>query len=86
MPDLSGMHQPAGLRMRINRFSLLLIVIVSSLTNTLLADEKVLDPSTIKAAIQSSIPLIEKAAAGSARERTCFTCHNQALAVLVLDE
>lgn len=40
----------------------------------------------IRNAIQKSISLIETASAGSARERKCFTCHNQALAVLVLDE
>ncbi|QDV17448.1 Prenyltransferase and squalene oxidase repeat protein [Gimesia panareensis] len=53
---------------------------------TLAAGETVPDPTTIRAAISRSIPLIETASAGSARERTCFTCHNQALAVLVLSE
>ncbi|WP_298860046.1 prenyltransferase/squalene oxidase repeat-containing protein, partial [uncultured Gimesia sp.] len=50
------------------------------------AGEDRLPPSAIKAAIQKSIPLIEKASTGSTRERKCFTCHNQALAILVLNE
>lgn len=86
MPDLSGMHRQLGLRMRQGCFNLLLSVIAFHLTASLQAEEITLDPSAIKAAIQSSIPLIEKAAAGSARERKCFTCHNQALAVLALEE
>lgn len=86
VPDSSGMHQQMGLRMRQGCFNLLLFVVAFHLTASLQAEEIKLDPSAIKAAIQLSIPLIEKAAAGSARERKCFTCHNQALAVLVLDE
>ncbi len=38
----------------------------------------------IRAAIARSIPLLERASAGSAEERTCFTCHNQTLPVLAL--
>lgn len=53
---------------------------------TLAAGETASGPTTIRSAITRSIPLIETASAGSARERTCFTCHNQALAVLVLSE
>lgn len=44
------------------------------------------DAAAIRSAISRSIPLIETASAGSAKERKCFTCHNQALAVLVLTE
>ena len=50
------------------------------------ADQAADSTLQIKNAIRKSLPLIETASAGSARERKCFPCHNQALAVLVLDE
>lgn len=40
----------------------------------------------VSSAIQKSIPLLEKGAAGSATRRKCFTCHSQALPVLALAE
>lgn len=67
-------------------FTLLLALCACISAESLLADERKPDPSGLKTAIKASLPLIEKAAAGSARERKCFTCHNQALAVLVMDE
>ncbi len=66
--------------------SILLFCLAFILTSLLQAGEENSRPSTIKSAIEKSIPLIEKASAGSARERKCFTCHNQAMSVLVLDE
>lgn len=66
--------------------SLSLFCLSFNLSSIAQAGEDRSPPSAIKAAIQKSIPLIEKASAGSARERKCFTCHNQALAVLVMDE
>ncbi len=66
--------------------SLSLLSLACSQPLSLHAGENSLLPSEINSAIQKSIPLIEKASAGSARERKCFTCHNQALAVLVIDE
>lgn len=38
----------------------------------------------VRNAIQRAIPTLEAGAVGSARERTCFTCHSQALPVLAL--
>ena len=40
--------------------------------------------TAIRAAIVKAVPALEKGAAGSAKERKCFTCHNQALPVLAL--
>ncbi len=40
----------------------------------------------IKAAINKSIPLLEKGALGSSKQRKCFTCHNQAMPLLALAE
>jgi hypothetical protein len=54
--------------------------------SSLLADDSVASPEKISAAIKKSIPLLEKGAKGSAEERTCFTCHNQAVPVLALAE
>ena len=40
----------------------------------------------LRSAIRKSIGLLEKASAGSAKHRKCFTCHNQSLPVLVFAE
>lgn len=40
----------------------------------------------VSAAIEKSVDLLERAAAGSASERRCFTCHSQALPVMALAE
>lgn len=40
----------------------------------------------VRAAIQKSIPMLQHGASGSADERKCFTCHNQALPVIALTE
>lgn len=40
----------------------------------------------IRPAIERSLPLLERAAAGSAENRECFTCHSQGLPVLALSE
>lgn len=41
---------------------------------------------TDRDAIAKAIPLIEIGAAGSAKDRVCFTCHNQAVPILTLVE
>ena len=38
----------------------------------------------LRVAITKSIPLVEKGSAGSAEQRTCFTCHSQAVPVVAL--
>ena len=40
--------------------------------------------SQVRMAVQRAVPLIEKAASGSADQRRCFTCHSQAIPVLAL--
>ena len=50
------------------------------------ADEPLHSTSDIRTAIERAIPLIEAGAAGSAEQRTCFTCHNQAVPILALAE
>jgi hypothetical protein len=40
----------------------------------------------IRTVIEQSLPLLERAAAGSADQRECFTCHNQALPILALSQ
>ena len=44
------------------------------------------DEVSLRAAIQKAIPPLEKASAGSADKRKCFTCHNQAIPILALTE
>lgn len=41
-------------------------------------------PEQIHAAVERALPLLEKASAGSAEQRTCFTCHGQALPVFAI--
>lgn len=48
------------------------------------ADESNFTPDRIRDAISNSIPLMEKGSRGSADQRQCFTCHNQALPVFAL--
>jgi N-acyl-D-amino-acid deacylase len=38
----------------------------------------------VAAAVRRAVPLLEKASAGSAAARQCFTCHSQAMPVLAL--
>lgn len=52
----------------------------------LVADEPATQEQAVRAAINRSIPLLEAGAAGSAEQRQCFTCHNQALPVFALAE
>ncbi|MDA0590932.1 MAG: terpene cyclase/mutase family protein [Planctomycetota bacterium] len=42
--------------------------------------------AVIRDAVRKAIPILEKAATGSADTRKCFTCHNQALPILALAE
>ncbi|PHS12998.1 MAG: hypothetical protein COA78_07530 [Blastopirellula sp.] len=55
-------------------------------TTGLLAEEKTSTLDQIRSAINQAIPLIEKASAGSAEQRKCFTCHSQAVPVLAFAE
>ena len=41
-------------------------------------------PAQLQSAIVKAAPSIQKAAMGSAKERTCFTCHHQAMPMLAL--
>lgn len=50
------------------------------------ADEAPPATETVRAAVTKSLPLLEKGAAGSANQRKCFTCHNQAAPVFALVE
>ena len=52
----------------------------------LLADTPDPAPEAIASAIRKSIPLLEMGSAGSAKQRKCFTCHNQGVPVLALAE
>jgi len=73
------------------RFSLGLLVLVILATrfdrrSYLWAGESETSPDLIKATISKSIPLLEKGTIGSADQRECFTCHNQAIPALALAE
>ena len=40
----------------------------------------------VRSSVERSLPLLELASAGSASQRTCFTCHSQAMPVFALAE
>jgi N-acyl-D-amino-acid deacylase len=44
------------------------------------------DTSRIHEAVKRALPLLERASAGSAEHRKCFTCHSQALPIFALAE
>ena len=68
-------------------WSLLAVLVVGILTTPpLCADDTKPAPDALRAAISRSIPMLEMGSAGSAEQRTCFTCHNQAVPVLALVE
>ncbi|MBC8355045.1 MAG: hypothetical protein H8E66_23955 [Planctomycetes bacterium] len=63
-----------------------LFVGLLTLTHVVGAEESPRPDERIRSAIERAIPLIEAGSAGSAEQRTCFTCHNQALPILALTE
>jgi hypothetical protein len=65
---------------------LAILVAAMIVVGNLRADDSAPADDAIRAAVTRAIPLIEKGAAGSADQRTCFTCHSQALPVLALVE
>jgi N-acyl-D-amino-acid deacylase len=56
------------------------IVAISMLSGTLRAEDR------LRPAVERALPLLERASAGSADNRECFTCHSQGLPILALDE
>jgi hypothetical protein len=63
--------------------TLTVMVIAVCPVTPLRADDKV-EAKDLNAAIARALPLLEKGAAGHAAQRTCFSCHHQALPVLAL--
>ncbi len=63
-------------------------VATETATGTDQAEElpSVLNAEDVRRSIQRAIPLLERASAGSADQRTCFTCHTQAIPVFALVE
>lgn len=67
-------------------FVLSLIVMLCGQGGVAVSSEQTPQRERIASAIRKSVVLLERAAAGSAKERRCFTCHSQALPVLALAE
>lgn len=72
-----------------SRFCLPLIGVIACWTTSVIADEPAptaAPPSaeTLRAAVEKSIPLLEKGATGHREQRTCFACHNQGVPMLAL--
>lgn len=58
----------------------LLLLAICLLPATACADDR------LRPAIERVLPLLERASAGSAEQRECYTCHNQGLPILALTE
>jgi N-acyl-D-amino-acid deacylase len=69
-----------------HRLSLALLALgfISAARMARAADDPSHEPPTAKQAIERAIVVLEKGSAGSAKERTCFTCHSQAMPILAL--
>lgn len=61
-------------------------VVVLAACSTLQADSPDPAPEIFQATVRKSIPVLEKGAAGSAKQRKCFTCHSQGVPVFALVE
>lgn len=72
--------------MRCRSCCMFILALLSGPVSVFSADEEVPEPSSIRPAIERAIPLLEQGAFGSSRQRQCFTCHNQALPVMVLSK
>jgi N-acyl-D-amino-acid deacylase len=72
--------------MRFPGVALTLFLVATAGVSDLIADDSGPAPDVARDAITRAIPLLEKASAGSAAQRVCFTCHNQAVPVFALVE
>jgi hypothetical protein len=63
-----------------------MVVLIVSAVPLLAVAEEATQVDRVSASIRKAIPLLEKAAAGSAKERKCFTCHSQAVPVFAMAE
>jgi N-acyl-D-amino-acid deacylase len=61
----------------------LIVLVIANAGSPVLAVEP---QQSIRDAIQKAIPNIEKGAAGSAKQKVCFTCHSQAVPIVALAE
>jgi hypothetical protein len=68
------------------KISIPIAVAVLALSHLVSADETQRSNREIRLAVERAIPLIEAGSAGSAEERTCFTCHNQAVPIMALTQ
>lgn len=69
-----------------NKHLLPFCIVFVALSRPVAADDSLVSQDRIRSAVVWAIPLIEAGSAGSAEERTCFTCHSQALPILALVE
>lgn len=67
--------------MQIRRRSLLLPLLLAL---TAVADEPGAAPEKLRAAVEKSVPLLEKGAVGHRENRDCFSCHNQGVPIVAL--
>jgi len=67
-------------------FATLVAVVLVSLQMARASGSDVIDESRIAKAVERALPLLEIASSGSADQRTCFTCHSQALPIFALTE
>ncbi len=64
----------------------LILAVAILLPGQLAAEDPSPTENTIRDSVTRALPLLERASAGSADQRTCFTCHSQALPVFAIVE
>src|SRR5687768_4580532 len=74
--------QPMTSFLRWSGLVLALAVTPCAVTRCAVAEE--MQPEQVRAAVEKSLPLLTKGAAGHMANRTCFACHNQHTPVLAL--
>ena len=68
------------------RFPFAAMLVLFCCSPALLVAEQPSSSEEIKAAITQAVPRLEAGMRGSAKERTCFTCHSQAVPIVALAE
>lgn len=72
--------------MTFDRWAIAVLLLVFPFLRTATGDENRYSVEEIRVSVSRSVSLLEKASAGTAEKRVCFTCHGQALPVLTLVE
>ncbi len=66
--------------------AIVLAFVLPAIASLRATEPQKISEEALRSGVERSLPLLERASAGSADQRVCFTCHNQALPVFALVE